>query len=76
MKVVTEKVWWEFKCKACGSKCQAEPEDVTSRPNTDCEGDTVGHICVVECGKCGKQHDVPARKVTNKIKEIVASKWR
>lgn len=74
MKVIDEKIWWEFVCRACGSTCQAEPEDVTSRPNTDCDGDVVGHICVVECGKCGAQHDVPTRKVTEKIEGIAARK--
>jgi hypothetical protein len=74
MKVTEEKVWWEFTCKTCGSKCEAEPNDVTSRPTTDCDGDVVDYICVVECGKCGKQHDVPSRKVTAKIEKIAADK--
>lgn len=76
MKVVEEKVWFEFTCKACGSKCQAEPNDITARDNVDCDGDVVGDICVVECGKCGKERDVPFRKVTRKIEEIAASKRR
>lgn len=76
MKVVDEKVWWQFVCKACGSTCQAEPDDVTSRPNIDYEGDTVGYICVVECGKCGKRHDVPAKKITERIEAIARNKRR
>lgn len=74
MKVLKEEIWWKFTCTACKSLCQAEPEDVTSRPNVDCDGDTVGHICVVECGKCGKEHDVPRNKVTGKIEKIAADK--
>lgn len=74
MKVVVEKIWWEFPCKSCGSKCQAEPEDVSSRPNIDCDGDAVGSIPIVECGKCGKEHDVPQAKITPKIEGIAAQK--
>lgn len=76
MEVLEEKVWWEFTCRACSSRCRAEPSDVTSRPNIDCDGDTVGRICVVECGRCGKERDVPFRKVTKRIEEIATSKRR
>ncbi len=76
MKVTEEKIWWEFKCKGCGSTCQAEPNDVTSRPGQpDCDGDVLNYICVVECGKCGKPHNVPQRKLTERI-EIAATKRR
>lgn len=74
MKIIDEKPWWMFTCEACGTKCEAEPNDVTSRPNVDCDGDVVGYICVVECGKCGKEHDVPEKMVTEKIKNIAKSK--
>ena len=69
MKVISAPVWWEFTCKACAAVCQAEPADVTTRPNIDCDGDVVGHIPVVECGRCGSQHDVPrAKRTPNKRK--------
>lgn len=74
MKIIKDTIWWIFKCRACKAVCQAEPEDVTFRPNVDCDGDTVGYICVVECGKCGKPRDVPSSKVTDKIRKIAAGK--
>ena len=67
MKVISAPVWWEFTCKACSAVCQAEPADVTKRPNIDCDGDVVGQIPVIECGRCGKQHDVPSAKKTNNV---------
>ena len=76
MKVLEAPVWWEFTCQACGALCQAEPKDVVSRPNIDYEGDTIGHICVVECGRCGKQRDVPKKLLTEKIEKIAARKRR
>ncbi len=76
MKILNEKVWWEFVCLCCGSTCQAEPSDVTGRPSVDSDGDTVGYICVVECGKCGKEHDVPFKKVTAKVERIAKDKRR
>ena len=74
MKVIKDKVWWVFTCKACGVKCQAEPTDVTDRPNLDHEGDEIGRIVVVECGKCGKERDVPARLLTHKLEVIARDK--
>jgi uncharacterized Zn finger protein len=74
MKVINDKIWWEFVCTACGVTCQAEPEDVSVRGNFDCDGDRVGWIEVVECGKCGKPHDVPHNLVTPKITRIAVSK--
>jgi transcription elongation factor Elf1 len=76
MKILVQKVWWIFTCKVCKSKCQAEPGDVTARPNTDSEGDVVGYIPVVACGHCGKERDVPANKLTPKIKSIATEKGR
>ncbi len=76
MKVIEEHVWHEFACIACKSVCQAEPEDVDSRPNIDCDGDEVGRIFIVQCGKCGKNHDLPSRKVTDKIRAIAKAKLR
>ena len=74
MKILKKEIWWIFDCKSCKSKCQADPKDVTSRENIDREGDCVGHICVVECGVCGAQHDVPEEKLTPKIEKIAAKK--
>ena len=74
MKVTQAPIWWEFVCGACGAHCQAEPEDVVSRPSVDCDGDVVGRICVVECGRCGKQHDVPVYLLTQKIEKIAKGK--
>lgn len=76
MKVKANTVWWAFTCRVCGAECEAEPTDVTDRPNIDIDGDTVGYICVVECGRCGKEHDVPHDKVTAKIEGIAANKRR
>ena len=76
MKIINDTIWWESVCVACGATCQAEPNDVTSRPNVDCDGDEVGRIPVVECGKCGKQHDVPDEKITEKIMKIARRKGR
>ena len=52
MKILEDTVWWVFTCTACGAKCEAEPADVTDRPSVDCDGDEVGRVVVVECGKC------------------------
>ena len=71
MKVISAPVWWEFTCKKCSAVCQAEPADVTKRPNIDCDGDVVGQIPVVECGRCGAQHDVPATKRTPRIEQRI-----
>ena len=38
MKIKEEKVWWEFTCIACGSVCEAEPDDAAYRSNIDYEG--------------------------------------
>lgn len=76
MKVLEQPIWLQFTCEACGAVCEAEPEDVTYRPNVDHEGDVVGHICVVECGRCGKEHDVPGKLVTQKIRDIASDKRR
>ncbi|MFA6594247.1 MAG: hypothetical protein WCT16_03230 [Candidatus Buchananbacteria bacterium] len=73
MKIIEEEPWWVFTCEACGTKCEAEPGDTTFRRNIDREGDTVGYICVVECGKCGKEHAVPGKLITEKIKNIAIS---
>ena len=76
MKVLDAPVWWDFVCVACGAHCQAEPTDVTSRSNMDCDGNKIGRISVVECGRGGKQHDVPDNLVTEKIERIAARKRR
>lgn len=70
MKVVKEKIWWEFTCRACGSECEAEPNDVTGHANLDCDLDVFSYTPVVECGKCGKEHRVPTKKITEKIQNI------
>ena len=76
MKIIDKKVWWEFVCETCGSTCQADPEDVTSRPQLDHDSDEVGLIPTVECGACGKSHDVPAEKITGKVEGIIRNKRR
>ena len=77
MKVVNDTVWWEFKCVACNVTCQAEPDDVTYRDLADDDkSDHLGIVCVVECGKCGKEHDVPAEKLTKKIEDIAIKKYQ
>ena len=76
MKIIEDTVWLELRCDACGVLFQAEPDDVTSRPNIDYEGDEVGRIPVVECPKCGKQHDIPSAKVTAKIRKIAETKHK
>ena len=73
MKVTDAPVWWKFKCVACKANCQAEPDDVKGRLNIDCDGDTVGYIPVVLCGRCGKQRDVPQRLRTAKIEAIAVN---
>lgn len=74
MKIISKGTWWAFTCSVCGSKWQAEPEDANSRPNIDRDGDQVGWIYTVECGKCGKAHDIPFNKVTDKIRRIADAK--
>jgi len=69
MKIVNEKPWWEFECEACGASCQAEPSDVLPRDILD-EGDVVGVYPMVECGKCGKQHDVPEKMYTPRLQKL------
>ncbi|MDP3769748.1 MAG: hypothetical protein U1A25_02555 [Candidatus Sungbacteria bacterium] len=74
MKMVEEGIWFEFVCPSCKSKYQAEPQDATTRPNYDRDGDCVGHIYVVTCGKCGQYIDLPSRKITEKIRQIADNK--
>ena len=74
MKILEEGIWLEFTCLVCKSKCQADPGDATSRSNKDSEGDTVGYIYTVECGKCGAYYDLPGTKITQKIKWIADAK--
>lgn len=76
MKIVDQKVWFEFTCNVCGSTCQADPEDTTGIPNTDSDGDKVGAIPVVACGYCGCEHTVPAAKRTPKIERLAAERCR
>ena len=70
MKVIEEKVWWTFNCTCCKSVCEAETEDTKTMASYDCDGDRVWNTFVVLCGKCGKEHKVPADKMTGKVKEI------
>ena len=70
MKVVEEKVWWKFTCTCCKSVCEAEPEDAKVMAASDYEGDRYWGQLVVLCGKCGKEHRIPADKLTGKVKEI------
>lgn len=76
MKTTVVGAWWKFTCVACGAKCEAEVDDVTDRPNIDCDGDRVGYYPVVKCGRCGMEHDVPGYLVTDKIREIAKKKRR
>lgn len=78
MKIVNDTIWWEFECVACHVTCQAEIDDVTyrDRKSNDFKSDHLGLVCVVECGKCGKEHDVPAEKMTKKIERIAIDKYQ
>lgn len=76
MKVIKEEVWWQFTCSVCKSVCQAEPNDADSRPNIDHEGDEIGRIYTVKCGKCGKDMDIPHDKITGKIEQIAQRKLK
>lgn len=76
MKVVEAPIWWQFECRSCHAKCEAEPKDVTGRANIDSDGDVVGVIPVVECGRCGKEHDVPDALLTEKIETIAEKKYK
>lgn len=70
MKIIQDKVWWEFVCTACGVTLQAEPDDVKPRPIYD-SGDLVGTFPMVECPKCGKIHDIPDNLVTQRLRDKV-----
>ncbi len=76
MNVVDKKVWLQFKCKVCGSVCEAEPEDTTGIPNLDSDGDKVGAIPVVACGHCGGEHKVPSKKITPKVQKFAEEHCR
>ena len=67
MKIIEEKVWFEFTCVACKSKCQAEPKDVEGDTNPDADGDTMQYTPCVVCPKCGKIRHIPERLVTEKL---------
>ena len=69
MKILNDKVWWEFVCTACGVTCQAEPGDIKPRDIVS-DGDPVGTYPMVECGKCGMPHDVPDNLVTPRLRRI------
>jgi len=75
MKIIDEGVWWEFVCSLCRTKCQAEPEDARLLRHVHNEdGDEIGVICYVECGNCGQKNEVPAERLTLKIKEMAIEK--
>jgi transcription elongation factor Elf1 len=77
MKVITEKVWFTFTCKACGSVCEAEPEDAMARVESyDCDGDPFGYHYFVECGKCGYEVPIPSEKQTKKVTGLAHAKGR
>ncbi len=76
MKIIKDTIWWKFTCRVCKAKLQAEPDDVTGRPNIDSDGDKVGVIPVVACEKCGAIRDVPDRKITPLIRQIAIRKYR
>lgn len=76
MKITKTTVWWKFTCRICKAKIEAEPEDVTGRPNIDSDGDTVGTIPIVACGNCGAERDVPFRLRTPKIESLADSRCR
>lgn len=45
---------------------------MTSETVYDSDGYIYLHTPTVECGKCGKEHKVPAKKITEKIRKIAA----
>ena len=73
MKIIEEKVWWTFTCFCCKSVCEADPTDAVLFAKLDYEGDKY-YGYAVECGKCGKEHEIPSAKLTDKIKLIANSK--
>ena len=76
MRVISAPTWWSFKCKACSAEIEAEPEDVSGRPQIDCDGDCLGYFPCVSCGRCGKEHDVPSSLLTPKIYDLATTNKR
>lgn len=75
MKVIERKPWaHEFTCKGCGSKLEAERQDVLYWEGHDMGGD-FDNGYYVKCAVCGTDHTLSESRIPQDIKNEAHSRY-